>query len=639
MDTAGKSEALDIYLSELKDISDNKDIEEAETTEDEQAKTPDEGEEEVEWLKEAGFQDLASKFEEGKELGEEVLESVTSSLTRAQAEAVHKRVNTLNATLRKRLRSATLPDVRDVFTAQGSLQDHSARRESRQHRRSRTLPEGFMSNRSLIKTKETGIDTGIAEITTAGIKTLSLTHTLPMDVPKTYTSEVVLGNTTIDTNGRRSREAKLNIRLEELPSSNGSPSTLPNVTIIQDKLGLTPIDNLGVKDIEKIRSLALIELTAMFDNYSLSVRPMRKSGKRKVKESGLFGVPLPLLVENDRKRVPNTRTPLLFQQMLEYLEEGCLNDEGILRVPGSTARMKTLKKDLESQYLNGCLEFDFKNYRGHDVAGLLKQFLRELPVPLLTMEYIQAFAMVESMPDRKQQIQALNLLILILPKVYRNTLKRLLQFLSKLVARECQNKMSVINVAMIIAPNLFVVKSYTKSMDTLEMQMAAGTSNVVRMLINYQDVLWMVPSFMVLQLRHVNETARRTENKKSRDSKYSMNFFHSRKGKEDGSKKGDYQAGVIRLHAPEFTKISITMQLTESTTAGDVVAKFHKSSFSTLEAECFNNHNGSSSLADICLWEVGGNIGERCLDHMTSLLELQKVNPYTEWIIRRKPEC
>ncbi len=32
----------------------------------------------------------------------------------------------------------------------------------------------------------------------------------------------------------------------------------------------------------------------------------------------------------------------------------------------------------------------------HDVASLLKQFLRELPVPLLTHEYLEAFAQVES---------------------------------------------------------------------------------------------------------------------------------------------------------------------------------------------------------------------------------------------------
>ena len=32
----------------------------------------------------------------------------------------------------------------------------------------------------------------------------------------------------------------------------------------------------------------------------------------------------------------------------------------------------------------------------NDVAALMKQFLRELPSPLLTDEYIEAFAQVES---------------------------------------------------------------------------------------------------------------------------------------------------------------------------------------------------------------------------------------------------
>ncbi|XP_070534988.1 rho GTPase-activating protein 18-like isoform X2 [Ptychodera flava] len=633
MEVPKKTSELDIYLSELKDIAENKDTDDNDNTEDEASKTPDEGEEEVQWLKEAGFQDLASKYEEGKELEEGLLANVASSLTRAQVEAVQKRVDTLNATIRKRRKSATTPDVREIFTSQGS---HSSivRRESR-HKRSRTLPDR-VSDRPLIKVKElSGIDPGIAEITTDGIKTLSLTHTLPMDVPQTGFTEMRLGNTVIDANGRRSREAKLNIRLEPA-AGNKAKAALPNVTIVQDKLGLTPVDSLGHTDIDKIRSLALLELTTMYDTYSLSLRPMRKPGKKKIKEHGLFGVPLHVMVENDNRRVRNVKTPLFFQQILEYMEKNCLDDEGILRIPGSSTRMKTLRKDLESQYSSGCHVFKFNNVRSHDVAGLFKLFLRELPIPLLTLEFIQAFAIMQSIPDKKEQIQALNLLILVLPKVYRYALKLLLQFLRKLIDKESVNKMSLINVAMIMAPNLFVVKSYTKAMDALEMQMAAGTANVVRMLVNYQEILWMVPSFMVLQLRHFYESTRHTDSKKSKDSKYSMTFF-SKKGK-DSSKKSEYQAGVIKVQAPEFTKISITMQLTGKTTAADVVDKFKKSSFSTLEAESFANASEESYEAEIHLWEVGGNIGQRCLDPMTNLLELQRINPQTEWIIMSKSE-
>jgi hypothetical protein len=55
--------------------------------------------------------------------------------------------------------------------------------------------------------------------------------------------------------------------------------------------------------------------------------------------------------------------------------------------------------------------------------------------------------------------------------------------------------MGLNNVAMIIAPNLFLSpmsRSKPKSINDLEMIMAAGTSNVVRMLIKYQKIIWMV---------------------------------------------------------------------------------------------------------------------------------------------------
>ena len=55
---------------------------------------------------------------EGKELKDDVISRETSSLTRAQAAAVKKRVDTLNATLRKKqkLKDKQKADVRDLFT-------------------------------------------------------------------------------------------------------------------------------------------------------------------------------------------------------------------------------------------------------------------------------------------------------------------------------------------------------------------------------------------------------------------------------------------------------------------------------------------------------------------------------------------
>jgi len=57
-----------------------------------------------------------------------------------------------------------------------------------------------------------------------------------------------------------------------------------------------------------------------------------------------------------------------------------------------------LRQELESQYKRGKLSL--KDVQPHDAATLLKQFLRELPTPLLTFEYLDAFAQVNSMLHR-----------------------------------------------------------------------------------------------------------------------------------------------------------------------------------------------------------------------------------------------
>ena len=54
-------------------------------------------------------------FSEGKVLGEDLIKNETSSLTRTQAAAVKKRIDTLNATIRKRQKQQQKTDVRDLF--------------------------------------------------------------------------------------------------------------------------------------------------------------------------------------------------------------------------------------------------------------------------------------------------------------------------------------------------------------------------------------------------------------------------------------------------------------------------------------------------------------------------------------------
>ncbi|XP_052249565.1 uncharacterized protein LOC127857188 [Dreissena polymorpha] len=220
-----------------------------------------------------------------------------------------------------------------------------------------------------------------------------------------------------------------------------------------------------------------------------------KGSTKKYKEHGIFGVPLQTLLEHDQKLAPDIRVPIVCLEILHYLSKNCLDTEGILRIPGSSTRIKTLRQEMEEKFYQGTFRWG-PDLTPYDVATLMKQFLRDLPVPLLTDEYIDAFAQVEELPDKKQQLHALNLLVLLLPSVHRDTLGALLDLLLEIISHSDTNKMSLNNVAMIMAPILFLAPkignaNIGKNKDALdlEIKMAQGY-NIVRMIIQYKHILW-----------------------------------------------------------------------------------------------------------------------------------------------------
>ncbi|XP_010076677.1 PREDICTED: rho GTPase-activating protein 18-like, partial [Pterocles gutturalis] len=193
-----------------------------------------------------------------------------------------------------------------------------------------------------------------------------------------------------------------------------------NFRLPKDKTGTTKIGDLAPQDMKKVYSLALIELTALYDILGTEFK-QQKAVKIKTKDSGLFGVPLSVLLEQDQKKLPGTKIPLIFQKLIAHIEEATLETEGLLRIPGVATRIKSLCQELEAKFYEGT--FNWENVKQHDAASLLKLFIRELPQPLLTVEYLKAFQDVQNLPTKKQQLQALNLLVLLLPEANRDTLK------------------------------------------------------------------------------------------------------------------------------------------------------------------------------------------------------------------------
>ncbi|KAG9479043.1 hypothetical protein GDO78_012614 [Eleutherodactylus coqui] len=587
-ETSMDNSSMEDFWCELKNIKEN-----SENGSDDSllmdVKPVDDGELEAEWLQEAGLSTLISGTQEHD--GQALL----STLTRTQAAAVQKRYNSYTQTMRKKNKHS-VRDVRDIFGINESTPTFEA------------IPVSPLATNGV----QIPMKKPIWKAVTSNSCTLEKINPA---VAEELSFEISFSETIITDD----KEKQMNQRIKK------DDCILPKFIVWKSRFGLTEVEDLSLEDMKKIRYLSLIELTAFYDALGIELKRNRVL-RIKGRENGLFGVPLATLLENDQKKVPGTKVPLIFQRLLQQLEETGLETEGILRVPGSASRVKSLREELELKFYDNT--FDWKKVRSNDAAGLLKMFIRELPTALFTMEYLPAFTtLVEKISKIKLQLQALHLLIMLLPDANRDTAKALLHFLKKVVSNEEKNKMTLWNVSMILAPNLFIYKG--KSANKEEMKAAASTAHIVRLLIRYQDILWTVPAFLISQVRKMNEAAL-NNNKKQLIFDKSVRKLLRRKTMErerpERREHCDVPEGVIRVYAPLHSKVSMAIQLNSRTKAKDILARF----------QCENSRGTSDKCLNQSLYEIGGNIGEHCLDPDTYMLDVYHVNPHAEWILKPK---
>ncbi|XP_036375027.1 rho GTPase-activating protein 28-like isoform X1 [Megalops cyprinoides] len=576
--------SMEDYWSELRSIEETSHSCQEELLE---ARSIDEAELEEAWLQEAGLSTLVSGAP-----GDAPAEALLSTLTRTQAALVKKRLDNYTQTMRKRNKQP-IRHVRDVFATPDSppvcpSDPVSAVTPSTQP--SSKLPHWTPS-----------------QVESCGSDCQPVRETLCFDVP--YSEGAVAR--------RKNRDCQDCQRVQR--DDGALPIFLPPCP----KLGLTRVEDLSLEDMKKIGYISLIELTTYYDALGVELKRTR-STRGKARESGIFGVPLATLLENDQKKLPGSKVPLVFTKLLSKLEQTGLQTEGILRVPGSASRVKHLRQELEAKFYED--RFDWEQVRQNDAAGLLKMFIRELPCPLLTLQHLPAFLAVQNMTSSRNQIQALHLLIMLLPEPNRDTLKALLEFLRKVVAHEDKNRMSLWNVSMIVAPNLFI--AHGKSTKLEEMQGAAGAAHLVRLLITNQDLLWTVPCFLISHLRKLNEVSVTKKPPSSEKSKRKLlrRWTMDRDKREKAQFSDLLREGIIRVHAPMHTKVSMAILLDSGTRAKDVMARF--------DCENGRSSRGPSRKQRQHLFEVGGNIGERCLDPEAHLLDLYRVNPNCSWVFK-----
>ncbi|XP_066258922.1 rho GTPase-activating protein conundrum-like isoform X1 [Euwallacea similis] len=281
------------------------------------------------------------------------------------------------------------------------------------------------------------------------------------------------------------------------------------------------VEELSDSEYQHLKPLLFMELVAIFDQYKINVH--KKKASTKSKGGNVFGVNLSTLVMRDMP-IPtdNSMVPQVFQSIVDQLNTRCITEEGILRVAGQKQKLELLSNEIESKfyYNRASVEDLLKQATVHELTGILKKLLRDLPDPIFTMELFDMFYKTGSISNTEDKVRALNLLVLMLPIEHRNTFKVLLNFLLNIIRNEKKNRMGLHNVAMITAPSFFppklllpkdnrklIDKHVTKEELAKQINGAAVCCRIMETLLKTGSSLFTVPERLASQAREAQRKA------------------------------------------------------------------------------------------------------------------------------------
>jgi hypothetical protein len=176
------------------------------------------------------------------------------------------------------------------------------------------------------------------------------------------------------------------------------------------------------------------------------------------KESQQFGVSLVELAERTKLKIP-----VVLDICINNVEVRGLFTEGLYRKSASAVQVRLLHKALNQDPHSAKLD----DFGVHTVAAIVKQFLRDLPEPLITFRLYTEFLQATDIEDKHSRYNALLELTERLPKPHQDVLERLVYHLARVAQQEQSNKMSVYNLALIFAPCIMLPPKDTSPLEAL----------------------------------------------------------------------------------------------------------------------------------------------------------------------------
>ncbi|XP_051261762.1 beta-chimaerin isoform X2 [Dicentrarchus labrax] len=182
----------------------------------------------------------------------------------------------------------------------------------------------------------------------------------------------------------------------------------------------------------------------------------------------------------------NTTRPMVVDMCIQEIELRGMKSEGLYRVSGFSEHIEDVRlafdRDGEKADISASAYADI-----NIIAGALKLYLRDLPIPVITFDLYSKFIQAAKIPNAESRLEAIHESLLQLPPAHYETLRYLMAHLKRVTLFEKDNLMNSENLGIVFGPTLMQppeLNALTTLNDMRQQKL------VVQLMIEHEDVLF-----------------------------------------------------------------------------------------------------------------------------------------------------
>ncbi|XP_060937448.1 beta-chimaerin [Limanda limanda] len=182
----------------------------------------------------------------------------------------------------------------------------------------------------------------------------------------------------------------------------------------------------------------------------------------------------------------NTTRPMVVDMCIQEIELRGLISEGLYRVSGFSEHVEDVRLSFDRDGDKADISADA--YADINIiAGALKLYLRDLPIPVITFDLYSTFIQAAKIPNADSRLEAVHEALLQLPPAHYETLRYLMAHLKRVTMFEKDNLMNSENLGIVFGPTLMQPPEQN-ALTTLNHMRQQKL--VVQLMIEHEDVLF-----------------------------------------------------------------------------------------------------------------------------------------------------